>query len=78
VIFLIHFDPTTGTLLSMQTFSEGQRALADETRLRMELDEHAQGIMREIVTLESPTEAHIRKTHRGYFETLEELVKLAG
>jgi len=78
MIFLIHFDPMTGTLLSMQTFSEDQRALADETRLHMELEEHAQGIMREIVTLEAPTEAHIRRTHRRYFETLEELVKLAG
>ncbi len=78
MIFLMHLDQTCGELLSMQAFTEEQRELADETRLRMELEEHAQGIMREVVTLEAPTEAQIRRTHRRYFETIEQLVKLAS
>ncbi len=78
MIFLMHYDRSRGELLSMHAFTNDQRALADETRLRMELEEHAQGIMREIVTLEAPTEAHIRRTHRRYFETIEQLVKLAS
>lgn len=78
MIFLIDYDQRVGELISMQTFTEEQRELAEATRLRMELEQQAAGFMREIVTLEAPTEAHIRKTHRRYFETLEELVKLAG
>jgi hypothetical protein len=78
MIFLIDYDQRTGELISMQTFAEDQRELAEDTRLQMELVQQAAGFMREIVTLEAPTEAHIRKTHRRYFETLEELVKLAS
>ncbi|MBI2399021.1 MAG: hypothetical protein HYV17_14625 [Xanthomonadales bacterium] len=78
MIFLIDYDQRIGKLVSLQVFSEDQRELAEETRLNLELDLQAAGFMREIVTLEAPTEAHIRKTHRRYFETLEELVKLAS
>ena len=78
MIFLIDYDQDEGRLISLRSFTDDQRELVEETRLRMELEQHALGRLREIVTLEAPTEAHIRKTHRRYFETLEELVKLAS
>jgi hypothetical protein len=76
--FLIDYDRSAGKLMSMTPFDANQGALARSQRLALELEHNAAGRIREVVILQAPSEAHIRKTHRRYFETLEELVKLAG
>ncbi|MGE3104686.1 MAG: hypothetical protein AB7F83_03720 [Lysobacterales bacterium] len=71
---LIDFDQSSGKLLSSRTFAESERALAEKARLDLELALHAAGNMREVVILRARDEAQIRRTHRRYFETWEELL----
>lgn len=71
---LIDFDQQNGQLISNQTFAESERAVAEKTRLDLELALHSAGSMREVVILRAVDEAHIRRTHRRYFETWEELL----
>lgn len=76
--FLIDYDRKAGKMISLSAFSAEQRSDAQAKRLELELAYNASGTLREVVILQAPSEAHIRRTHRRYFETLEELVKLAG
>lgn len=69
--FLIQYDRPKGTLLSLREYPEGQRDIAYAERNRLELSKPAHI---EVVILEAASEADIRRTHRRYFETLEEIV----
>ncbi len=71
---LIDYDQKIGRLVSFQTFDESEHELAKRARLQMELEQHAAGEMREVVILRAIDEAQIRRTHRRYFETLDELL----
>ena len=76
MIFLIDYDRKLGRVFDLQKFSESERTKAIDARLQLELQYHRQGVNREVVLLEAPDEAAIRKTHRRYFATLEELAQL--
>jgi hypothetical protein len=76
MLFLIEYDRRKGEVVSLKSFQSGNRAQALEERLQLELSLHQQGIEREIVLLEATNEAAIRKTHRRYFESLDELTHL--
>lgn len=69
--FLLIYDRPKGTLLSLTEYPEDQRDIAYAERRRLELSKPAHI---EVVILEATSEADIRRTHRRYFETLEELV----
>ena len=49
--------------------------MAEGARLEMELDLNRRSIDREVVILEAASEDAVRRTHRRYFENLEELLK---
>lgn len=76
--FLIDYDRRAGKMNSFSAYPVEQRASAEEKRLELELAHNAAGLIREVVILQAPSEAHIRRTHRRYFETIEQLVKLAS
>jgi len=42
----------------------------------LELELHRQGVEREIVLLEAQSEDALRRTHRRYFESLEDLANV--
>jgi hypothetical protein len=75
VIFLIEYDRERGLLVSIGQFPDSQRPEAELARLNLELSLN-QGRDREIVLLEAASEEAVRKTHRRYFERIEDLASI--
>lgn len=73
MLFLIDYDRKRGQIVGLERFDESQRQLAENARLELELTLSRRGVMREVVLLESTSEAALRRTHRRYFEGLAEL-----
>jgi hypothetical protein len=78
MIYLIHYDRRTAKLVMMQPFTDNQRQQAEKARLDTELELLSSGLSREVVLLEATNEEELRKTHRRYFERLEDLLKPAA
>ena len=70
MIFLVEYKRQTGTLVSLKSFDERDRAMAEDARLQLELNLHATGESREVVLLEAADEVSLRRTHQRYFDTL--------
>lgn len=62
-------------MVTFQTFDDSERETAESARLELELELNRRGVEREVVILEAASEEAVRRTHRRYFETLEELLK---
>ena len=76
MIFLIEYNKPKGCIVNMQTFDESDRRKAQDALLALELDLHRKRIDdHEAVLLEADSEEALRKTHRRYFENVEEIVK---
>lgn len=73
MIFLIEYDRPTGNIVSRQEFPDADRADAESARLDLELDLGRKGIVREVVLLQAADEKAVRRTHRRYFETPQQL-----
>ena len=63
-----------GRIVSIKSFSNSDREIAEDSRLNMELSLHRKGIDHEVVVLEAATEEALRRTHRRYFEDWPELM----
>ena len=74
MIYLIQYDRSQGQLLSLEAFSAAGKQLAAEARLRMETLNLALNQAYEVVLIEAKNEDELRKTHRRYFETLDQLI----
>ena len=77
MLFLIEYDRIKGRLVELKKFDDMQQQAAKELRLQKELDLNRRGIDHEVVLLDATSEEALRKTHRRYFENLEELAKSA-
>ena len=75
MLFLIEYDRSRGSVVCMSTFEDSERALAEDTKLGLELARNKDGIQQEVVLLEASSEDALRRTHRRYFENLVELVR---
>ena len=75
MIFLIEYDRDRGELVTFRSFDDVERKNAEAARLELELDLNRRGVEHEVVILEAASENAVRRTHRRYFETLEELLK---
>jgi hypothetical protein len=75
VYFLIEYDRNLGKMVTFRLFDYSEKGLAEHARLELELDLNRRGVEREVVILEAANEDAVRKTHRRYFETLEELLQ---
>ena len=73
MIFLIEYDRPTGRIVSGRDFSDAEQADAEKARLDLELDLRRKGIVREVVLLQAANEEALRRTHRRYFETPQQL-----
>jgi len=73
MLFLIEYDRTQGKIVTMQEFDE--TAKAESARLEMELRLNKLGVSHEVVILEAVSESNVRRTHRRYFENLNDLAK---
>ena len=75
MFFLIEYDRDSGQIVTFRSFADSEMELAGSARLAMELELNRRGVEREVVILEAANEDAVRRTHRRYFENLEELLK---
>ena len=70
-LFLLRYDRHAGKLISIETFpdSERDRVMQERRRLETSWPSHL-----EVMVLEADSEATIRRTHRRYFQTIEEML----
>lgn len=73
MIFLIEYDRDQGRIVTIQSFDDSERGVAEDTRLALELNLNLMEIENEVVLLEAATEEALRRTHRRYFENLAQL-----
>jgi hypothetical protein len=73
MIYLIHYDRSIGTLVSVRSFEDRERSAATLAKLDLEISLLGTSSVMEVVLLEAASEEHLRKTHRRYFETLNGL-----
>ncbi len=73
MLFLIEYDRVQGSIVTIRSFSDSERKMAEELRLQLELDLNLKDIENEVVLLEAASEKALRRTHRRYFEDLAEL-----
>ena len=76
MIFLIEYDRAHRQLLMLKAFEDSERSKAEDSRLRLELRLHQRGDEHEVVLLEAADEDAIRRTHRRYFESIEDLATM--
>jgi hypothetical protein len=73
MLFLIEYDRQKGKIVTIKSFEDSDRVVAEEARLELELDRNKKAIDNEVVLLEASGEEAVRRTHRRYFEDLTEL-----
>jgi hypothetical protein len=73
VIFLLDYDRSTGALVSRREFAGTEGELAEQARLELELQLLKLGLAREVVLLEAASQDDLQRTHRRYFEGLEQM-----
>lgn len=78
MIFLIDYDRRAGRIVTFKKYGDSARQQATEARLQLELDLNRQGIEREVVLLDAPSEEILRMTHARYFSSVPELAKAAA
>jgi hypothetical protein len=75
MLFLIEYNREKGKIVTIRKFDESEKTEAEIARLELELDLRQIGVKHEVVILDAINEARVRRTHRRYFESLEELAK---
>lgn len=75
MIFLIHYNRTSGKLVSIQAYDDRDRSVASKAKMDLEISLLGSDGAVEVVLLEAPTEEDLRQTHSRYFKTLEQLKK---
>jgi hypothetical protein len=78
MLFLIEYDRLQGQIISFRSFASSEVAIAQEARLALELALNQEGVHREVVVLEALDEHALRRSHRRYFENLQELAEPPG
>jgi len=73
--FLIEYDRSQGSIVQKRQYDEASREVAEEERLKLELDLNRQGVEHEVVILDAPSKEALRRTHSRYFESVAELVR---
>jgi hypothetical protein len=75
MLFLIDYDRVSGSLIGVRHYADLYREEAERARLSLEISHLNCGIAREVVLLEAASEQDLRRTHRRYFEALEQLTR---
>ncbi len=78
MLFLVEYDRVRGEIASFRAFDEADRERAADLRLDLEISLRRRNLKREVVLLEAANEAALRRTHRRYFESLEQLAMSRG
>lgn len=78
MIFLIEYLRADGRLIKIERFDDSDRHRAQKARLKTELELLGRQVDHEVVLLEAETEDALRKTHRRYFESAQDLARANG
>ncbi len=78
MIFVVAYDRGKGKVLSLRRFATQRREAAHRLRRRLELETAERHSDVEVVILEAPTEAALRRTHGRYFGGVRDIVDRAG
>jgi len=73
MLFLIHYDRNSGSLVSLQEFSEKRMEDASSAKLELEISLLGGSLGHEVVLLEANSREDLKITHRRYFDTLQEM-----
>ncbi len=76
MIFLIEYNRNLGKIVTFKTFEDANRNEAADIRFEMELNLNRAGIRHEVVLLDAVSEEALRRTHRRYFENIEQLATM--
>ena len=74
MIFLIQYNRKRREMVRFERFEDSERQIAYDIKFDLELRLNRESNRDEVVILEASSEEAVRKTHRRYFETLEQLV----
>jgi hypothetical protein len=77
MIYLIQYDRVAGALVQFREFAANNLAGAEDARLSLELSLLEKKVPHEVVLLDASSEHELRKTHRRYFESLEQMLASA-
>jgi len=75
MIYLIEYNRPEGRLVTFKVFEQSERSKAEHLRLEIELELNRRKIEHEVVLLEAPSEAALRRSHLRYFADLREIVE---
>ena len=75
MLFLIEYNREKGEIVTIRNFDESEKTEAEAARLELELDLRRSRVKHEVVILDAINEAGVRRTHRRYFESLQELAR---
>jgi hypothetical protein len=76
MVFLIEYDPPSGTLVQFRKYDHAELKLAQDARFELELKLKREGVQHEAVILEAPSEEAVHHTHGRYFaKDVAELVR---
>lgn len=73
MLFLLHYNRSAGTLVSVREFPDKDITHASAEKLRLEIDLLGSASGQEVVLLEADSREALQKTHARYFETLDEM-----
>lgn len=77
MIFLIHYDPRRGEVLSIKEFEDRQVESAESERLALEIAELGSMQCNEVIVLQAADKAALLTTHSRYFKTIEQIQSLS-
>lgn len=73
MIFLIEYSRSEGKIVSLIEFKNSNEIEAQDARLKLELELNRKAVKHEVVILEAENKEALKRTHRRYFETLEQI-----
>ena len=76
MIFLIEYNRSSGEIVTFKTFDDADKDKAADKRFELELARNRAGIEHEVVLLDAVSEEAVRRTHRRYFEDINQLATL--
>ena len=75
MIFLVEYNRSEGRLIRLRSFTDADRQAAEEARLDTEVRLKDDSDC-EVVILQAASEEIVRRTHRRYFERIEDLTSI--
>jgi hypothetical protein len=74
VIFLLEYDRRAAKRVFYEVYDNDSRAVAQGARLEREIAVLKAGVDHEVVLLDAPDEASLKRTHARYFDTSDEMI----